>query len=152
MGLETIYNYRHVNDKLATGGQPTVAELGAAAAEGFRRVINLATFDPDRSLPNEAERVRSLGMDYYHIPVDWDNPTDDDFLAFERLLLALPPGKTLIHCAANMRVTTFYALYALKNLGWTEAQADAFRDAAWQDSHYPVWEAFYKRMKAGISA
>ena len=150
MTTQTIYNYRRVDDDLITGGQPTEEQLRAAAAEGFRTVINLATFDPERSLPDEAGLVRSLGMAYHHLPVAWDNPTEDNFVAFERLLQALPPGKTLIHCAANMRVTAIYALYALKYLGWTDDRADAFRASVWEGKHYPVWEAFYSRMKARI--
>ena len=150
MTTTTIHIYRHVDDELITGGQPTEEQLRAAAAEGFRTVINLATIDPERSLPDEAGLVRSLGMAYHHLPVAWDNPTEGDFVSFERLLQALPPGKTLCHCAANMRVTVFYALYALKHLGWTEAGADAFRATVWEESHHPVWEAFYGRMKARI--
>jgi hypothetical protein len=60
----------------------------------------------------------------------------------------LPEGKTLLHCAANYRVTAFYALYALRHLGWSEAQADEFRASIWQGSNYPIWEAFYSRMKS----
>ena len=150
MTTETIYNYRRVNDDLITGGQPTEEQLQSAAAEGFRTVINLATSDPQRSLPDEAGLVHSLGMAYHHIPVAWNDPTEADFDAFERLLQALRPSKTLIHCAANFRVTTFYALYALQHLGWTEPEADAFRASVWQGSHYPVWEAFYHRMKARL--
>ena len=36
---------------------------------------------------------------------------------------AVPDDRTLIHCAANFRVTAFYSLYAMKHLDWTAAQA-----------------------------
>ena len=62
----------------------------------------------------------------------------------------LPPGKTLIHCAANFRVTAFYSLYAEKHLGWSEAQADALRSKIWQGSDYPVWEAFSSTIKTSF--
>ena len=149
MSTETIYNYRKVNGQLITGGQPKEEQIRSAAAEGFRTVINLATINPRYSLADEEGLVRSLGMTYYHIPVDWENPLASDLKAFEKLMQALPEGKTLLHCAANFRVTAFYALYALKHLGWSEAQADEFRASIWQGSHYPVWEAFYSRMKSG---
>jgi protein tyrosine phosphatase (PTP) superfamily phosphohydrolase (DUF442 family) len=90
-------------------------------------------------------------MIYYHIPVDWNNPEERDFEEFEYVMQTLPQGKTLIHCAANFRVTAFYALYALKNLGWSETQADKFRASVWEGSDYPVWEEFYSRMKAKIN-
>ena len=60
-------------------------------------------------------------------------------------------GKTLIHCAANFRVTAFYSLYALRHLGWSESQADAFRASVWQGSDYPIWETFITEMKARIA-
>jgi len=89
-------------------------------------------------------------MIYYHIPVEWENPQDSDFDAFERVMLDLPAGKTLIHCAANFRVTAFYALYAQKHLGWSEAQAEAFRATIWRGSDYPIWERFIAHTRARI--
>jgi len=48
-------------------------------------------------------------------------------------------------------VTAFYALYALKHLGWTAEQAAEFRRTIWQGSDYPVWEAFITRLTAEIT-
>ena len=148
MSTSDIYNYIQVSEQIGTGGQPTEEELRSAAVEGFTTVINLATFDPDHSLKDEAGLVQSLGMAYYPIPVEWSNPKESDFAAFESLLAQIKDRKTLIHCAANFRVTAFYSLYAQRRLGWSAAQADAFRAKIWQGSHYPVWEQFIARMKA----
>lgn len=152
MSSETIYNYIKVNDELITGGQPTAAQLRSLAAEGFTAVVNLATEKPSDLPLTEAGLVRSLGMTYEHIPVEWEDPKESDFETFERTLPGLPPGKTLIHCAANFRVTAFYALYALKHLGWSEEQAEQFRATIWEGSDYPTWEQFIDRMKGKISA
>lgn len=151
MTTQAIYHYLKVNDELITAGQPTEAQLKSAAAEGFRTVINLATINPRYSLKDEAGLVQALGMTYHHIPVEWEHPTEKDFEAFEGVMKQLAPGKTLIHCAANFRVTAFYALYGLKNLGWAEAQAEAFRASMWQGSNFPVWEKFISEMKAKIT-
>ena len=70
------------------------------------------------------------------------------FAAFEQAMGATAGHKTLIHCAANFRVTAFYALYAHKHLGWTAGQAEAFRARIWAGSDYPVWEAFVARKLA----
>ncbi|MCS7059768.1 MAG: protein tyrosine phosphatase family protein [Anaerolineae bacterium] len=148
--IETIYNFIQVHDKLATAGQPTPDELSAAAAAGFDTVINLATERSANALPEEGHLVRSLGMAYIHIPVEWDNPTPEDFTAFEQAMQRSGAGKVLLHCAANFRATAFYALYALKWLGWSEEQAEAFRARIWAGSDYPVWEQFIARMKAQI--
>lgn len=152
MAAEEIYNFIKVSDEIVTAGQPTVEQLRSLAAEGFTTVINLATIDPARSPANEAELVRTQGMTYYHIPVDWENPQDTDFATFAQIMLQLPAGKTLIHCVANYRVTAFYSLYAQKYLGWSAAQADDFRAAIWKDSDYPIWREFVARNQALILA
>jgi protein tyrosine phosphatase (PTP) superfamily phosphohydrolase (DUF442 family) len=151
MSTEEIHNYRRINDQVITGGQPTEEQLKAAADEGFRAVINLAPINPRYSLDDEPGLVRSLGMAYRHIPIDWDSPTPSDFAAFEQVMNELPAEKTLIHCAANFRVTAFYSLYALKHLGWSSDQADELRASIWQGSDYPVWETFIGEMKADIA-
>jgi len=148
LGTEAIYNYRKVDDQIITGGQPTAGQLEAAAAEGFATVINLATINPRYSLEDEAGLVRSLSMTYSHIPVEWERPTEGDFEVFEMVMQELKPGKTLIHCAANFRVTAFYSLYATKHLGWSQERADEFRASIWRGSNYPVWERFIEQMKA----
>lgn len=151
MSTKDIYNFVKVDDQIVTAGQPTEDELKSAATEGFATVINLAPHDSRNALPDEAGLVQSLGMTYHHIPVIWENPKDSDFSTFEQVMRELPPGKTLIHCAANFRVTAFYSLYAQKQLGWSEAQADQFRAAIWKGSNYPIWEKFIAQMKAKLN-
>lgn len=147
MSTADIYNYRRVNDQISTGGQPSEEQLRTAAAEGFKTVINLATINPRYSLEDEAGLVQSLGMAYHHIPVEWEHPQESDFAAFEAVIKQLPASKTLIHCAANFRVTAFYSLYAMKHLGWSETQAAEFRAPIWEGSEYPIWEEFIGDMK-----
>lgn len=143
MSVDEIYNARVVDDRLLTAGQPTEGQLREIAAAGFDTVINLAPHDGRTALPDEAGLVRELGMTYFHLPVAWDNPTDADVAAFEQLMLDLPADShTLLHCAANFRVSAFYGLYAMKHLGWSAEQAEAFRAPIWEGSDYPVWEAF----------
>lgn len=149
MSTQEIYNFRPVNDLLITGGQPTEEQLKSAAAEGITTVINLATLGRT-ALADEAGLVRSLGMTYHHIPVEWDNPKESDFAAFEQVMQHPPLGKTLLHCAANFRVSAFYGLYAMKHLGWSESQADEFRAPIWEGGDYPIWETFIRQMKSKI--
>jgi uncharacterized protein (TIGR01244 family) len=148
----TIYNYRKVDEQLITAGQPREAQLRAAAAEGFKHVINLAPTSSRNALPDEAGVVRSLGMHYHYIPVDWEKPTDADFAEFERAMSAAGGEKTIVHCAANFRASAFYSLYAMKHLGWSAERAQEFRASIWKGSDYPVWEAFIERTQAQIGA
>ena len=151
MSIHEIYNYQKVSDAVMTSGQPTIPQLESAAEEGIVTVINLGLLDQSYSLEDEAGLVRSLGMNYYNIPVEWDHPTEEDYIKFENLINRVPDGRILIHCAANFRVSAFYALYALRNLDWSETQADALMSPIWQGSHYPVWEDFIRRIKSQTS-
>ena len=89
-------------------------------------------------------------MAYYHIPVEWENPQLSDFTAFEQVIEKAGSTKMLIHCAANFRVTAFYGLYAMKHLGWTEAQAEQLRAPVWSGSNYSIWEEFILQVKETI--
>lgn len=150
MSVEEIYNYVKVDDRISTSGQPTEEQLKALSAEGVTNVINLAPTTSRNALADEAGVVQSLGMTYCYIPVAWDNPTESDFATFEKAMEQADTGKTLIHCAANFRVTAFYSLYAQKHLGWTEEQADQFRARIWTGSDFPVWEEFVRKMKTQL--
>ena len=150
MSIQDIFNYLRVSNQLILGGQPTEEQIQAAAAEGVKVVINLATLNRESTLRDEAGLVRSLGMTYHHIPVEWGNPTESDFDAFEKIFREAAKEKTLLHCAANFRVTAFYSLYAMKHLGWSEAQANEFRATIWHESDYPIWEEFIAGIKSKI--
>jgi protein tyrosine phosphatase (PTP) superfamily phosphohydrolase (DUF442 family) len=65
-----------VNDQLITGGQLNQEQLRSAAKEGFTTVINLAPLNPGQSPEDGSGLVRSLGMAYHHIPVDWADPNE----------------------------------------------------------------------------
>jgi protein tyrosine phosphatase (PTP) superfamily phosphohydrolase (DUF442 family) len=148
MSVEAIFNYMPVNDRLSTAGQPTEEQLRDVAAAGFTAIINLAPVNPPYTPADEAGLAQSLGMSYIYIPVDWGDPTDSDFAAFEEAMSRLTGEKVLIHCAANFRVTAFYSLYAQKRLGWSAEQAEAFRARIWAGSDYPLWEKFIARKQA----
>ena len=150
MSTEEIFNYVKVDEHISTAGQPTEDQLRDAAAEGFTAVINLAPVNPPYTPADEAGLARELGLTYIYIPVAWNNPTDADFAAFEQAMSTTAGRRTLIHCAANFRVTAFYTLYAHKHLGWSAAQAEALRDRIWAGSDYPVWEAFVARKRGEI--
>ncbi len=148
MSTRDILNYQAVDDRIITSGQPDETELRAAAAEGFEAVVNLAPHDLERSpVADEAGLVRTLGMEYHHIPVTWNDPHDEDFTAFCRTLDGLQGRSVLIHCFANYRVTAFFSLYALRRLAWTEAQANRFMSIVWVRGEYPVWDAFIDRLR-----
>lgn len=152
MRVEDIYHYQKVDEKISTAGQPSEQQLKAAAAEGFAVVINLAPLDPRYSLADEAGLVPSLGMDYYCIPVAWDQPLESDFTAFSTLLNQLDGKKLLIHCAANYRVTAFFSFYAMQKLGWSAEKASQFRALIWKPGEHPIWQTFIHQMTEKLTA
>lgn len=145
--LAAIYNYRAVDGTLATSGQPTVSQLGAVAANGFKAVVNLALHDDPRySLPDEAGTVRSLGMTYVHIPVQFGAPTEANLLDFFATMDAHRGEKTWVHCAANMRVSAFLGLYRVIRQGWAQERAFALMHDLWQPN--AMWSSFIAEMLA----
>jgi protein tyrosine phosphatase (PTP) superfamily phosphohydrolase (DUF442 family) len=133
LSTESIFNFIRVSESVATGGQPTQAQLEAARAEGVEAVVNLAPHDPlERALPDEMSLVESLGMAYHHIPVDWMMPLKENFTTFVQTMDGLGDRKVLVHCAANYRVSAFYSTYAMKRHGWSAQEADALMAQIWE--------------------
>jgi protein tyrosine phosphatase (PTP) superfamily phosphohydrolase (DUF442 family) len=79
---EGIYNWRRLDDRITTSGQPTGPQLADIQALGVRHVVNLALHTHEKALPDETASVSRLGMTYTHIPVDFQNPTEQDFEKF----------------------------------------------------------------------
>src|SRR6185437_13946584 len=78
-----------------------------------------------KALPDEAASVSRLGMTYIHIPVDFQNPTDDDFDQFCAVIEQLKEVPVHVHCIANYRVSAFFYRYRRDVLGVGEATARA---------------------------
>ena len=148
MSISKIYNFKAVNERILTGGQPSEMQLEAAA--GVQTVINLATMNPRYSLEDEAKSVQDLGMTYVHIPVEWESPQKEDFTAFEAAMQAAEGKKVLVHCAANYRVTAFVSLYGMKHWGWSPAEADALLAHVWKAGQFPVWDALVVELRKEI--
>ena len=143
--VSEIYNYLQIDDTLATSGQPSVEELEAAARDGFEVVINLALHDDPRySLPDEAGTVRSLGMSYVHIPVQFAAPTEGDLVAFFAAMDTHAGRKRLVHCAANKRVTAFVGLYRAIRLNCDVESAFEPMRQVWEPN--ADWEPFIAAM------
>jgi protein tyrosine phosphatase (PTP) superfamily phosphohydrolase (DUF442 family) len=79
---EMIYNWRRLDDRVTTSGQPTEQQLSDIQALGVRHIVNLGLHTHENALPDEAGSVSRLGMTYIHIPVDFQNPTAEDFAKF----------------------------------------------------------------------
>lgn len=131
MPVESMKNFVLLDDRIGSAGQPTEDELREAAASGYGAVVNLGLLDPRYCLPDEAGLVRSLGLDYRHIPVPFDAPGVGHVRAFVAAMDEIGDAKVLVHCAMNYRASAFLAVYGELRLGWTRQQADAHARSLW---------------------
>jgi uncharacterized protein (TIGR01244 family) len=139
----TIYNWRRLDDRITTSGQPTEQQLADIHALGVRHIVNLGLHSHEKALPDEAASVSRLGMTYIHIPVDFQNPTDRDFEQFCSAMEQLNEVPVHVHCIANYRVSAFFYRYRRDVLGTDEAQARADMEEIWHPEG--VWAAFANR-------
>ena len=142
MTLEEIYNFLPLTDTLLSSGMPTADQMTEVSSAGVQVVINLALPTSERALPNEADLVRSLGMKYVGIPVEWDKPTRANLDDFMNAMDANKGSKLLVHCQANYRATGFITLYRILRLGWEQATALEDLHRIWDPGDYPVWQKF----------
>jgi uncharacterized protein (TIGR01244 family) len=140
---ETIYNWRRLDGRITTSGQPTEAEFADIHALGVRHIVNLGLHTHEKALPDEAGSVGRLGMTYIHIPVDFQNPTDQDFEKFCSVMEQLKDVPVHVHCIANARVSAFFYRYRRDVLGMDEGRARVDMEKVWRPKG--VWAEFVKR-------
>ena len=138
--LSEIYNFRAIGRRLGTAGQPTEEQFRAVREAGYEAVINLALPTSDNAIAHEGSVVTALGMAYVHLPVDFKNPTGQDFQSFCGVMQAFENRRVLVHCAANMRVSAFMFLYRVLYQRVSRAEAEADLQAIWQPD--AVWSRF----------
>jgi protein tyrosine phosphatase (PTP) superfamily phosphohydrolase (DUF442 family) len=143
--IREIRNHVALSDRLATGGQPTEKQLRLLAQAGFEVVINLGLMDPRYCLADEAGLVRSLGMAYHHIPVEFQAPQWSDFQQFLELMDRSKGKKVFAHCSANYRVSCFIALYGQARLGWSPEQGWAHIGLVWEPNE--TWTRFIEAFR-----
>jgi protein tyrosine phosphatase (PTP) superfamily phosphohydrolase (DUF442 family) len=146
MPIDDIKNFIAVSDRLGTAGQPSEPQLRDVADAGFEVVVNLGLLDPRYCLADEAGTVAALGLDYHHIPVDFNAPQPADLERFFQVMDAARDKKVFVHCAANYRVSSFVALYGEARLGWSPADADAHIRRIWEPN--PTWVEFIAAARA----
>ncbi|MEM7716757.1 MAG: protein tyrosine phosphatase family protein [Cyanobacteria bacterium P01_A01_bin.68] len=143
--LENIYNYLKISDKIATAGQPSVEQFSHIKEAGYQVVINLALKDSSNALRNEKEIVETGGMQYIHIPVIWENPTEDKLQEFIQVMKTNVDKKVFVHCAANKRVSAFIYLYRRSQESIDEEIAKKDLDKIWVPNE--IWQQFIQEVE-----
>ena len=130
--LPHILNWRRVDDRITTSGQPTEEQLADIGNLGVTHVINLGPHHNTGALEDEGASVAALGMEYIYIPVEFEAPTDADFASFCDALERLPDTQIHVHCIYNARVSAFFYRDAKTGQGLSEADAFALMDGIWK--------------------
>lgn len=141
--LDTIYNFAKVSEQLGTAGQPKAEQFPMIKEAGYQVIINLASGKTEEDVQEEPEIVADLGLDYHHLPIDWEQPTSDDIEKFFALMNANKDKQVFVHCIANYRVSGFVMLHRVIQQDVPLADAKAFKDTVWNPEHvFPVWDEF----------
>lgn len=136
-----VYNHVQVDERISTSGVVTAEVIEQIAREGYSGLINLLPDASPHALKDEAGQARAKALAYEHIPVDFAAPTRADYVEFERALDAFDPRQRVyVHCAANMRVSVFMAIYGVRRMGWSAERAALHVAEVWEPN--PVWRTF----------
>jgi protein tyrosine phosphatase (PTP) superfamily phosphohydrolase (DUF442 family) len=142
VSVEQAFNYRKMSEAICTSGLLSETQISALRDEGYECVINLLPNDSEYALTGEKELVEEQGLLYTYIPVDFSAPHKSDYLKFEESMKALHGSRLMVHCAANYRVSAFYAIYAYKHLGWSAAEAHEHIASVWNPAEHHPWHLF----------
>lgn len=137
--LDNSYNFRIASDRVSTSGIVPAGALAQLSDEGVTAVINLLPSDSEHAVENEAALVTAQGLTYIHLPVDWNEPTAADFNQFSDAMAELSGKRIHVHCAANFRVSGFYAVWAEQQGLWNRSQANDFIADVWDPTEHPQW-------------
>ncbi len=138
--LEDIYNFLKLSDSVATAGQPTKEQFPAISKSGYQVVVNLALPESLNALPDEQAIVEAQGIEYFHIPVIWENPTLEDIKNFFTVMETNVDKNVFVHCAANMRVSAFMYLYRLIHEHISDEDAKRDLHQIWVPNE--IWQKF----------
>ena len=153
IGLFELVNYFEYSPRLASSGQPTRDQLPALRDADLEAVINLAPANEIAAYGNEGKLVNALGMEYVHIPVDWEKPTPANLEAFFEAMQRLQHKRVLVHCYQNSRASAFVYLWRTQQAGHNEGEAFAtlVEIWSWNDGYelenVAVWSRFVKQAR-----
>lgn len=144
--LQKLRNFRRFDALTAGSGQPTEEQFREVAASGVRCVINLALPTSTYALPDERSVVTALGMEYVHLPVNFEQPGVDDYRKFEAEMDRRRGQCLLVHCAMNFRVSAFMAVYRVRRAGVDRKQALQDMRSVWEPD--PAWRQLIETLLA----
>ena len=136
--MEVIKNFIQLTDNFGTAGQPTEKQFKLVAESGYKHVINLGMPDHPHAVADEGKLVSELGMNYIHIPVQFDNPSKEQVKLFCNIMSLIRTERVFIHCIMNYRVSAFMYHYLSKVEKLSDKDSKSIMFNYWELD--PVWE------------
>ena len=116
---------------LTSSAQPSAEYLKKAKKLGYEVVINLAPPEYKEAVEKEGAILAAQGITYLNIPVDFNNPTPENFNLFTTVMKTMERRKVLVHCQVNLRGSSFTFLYRVISEGAEMDEARAKLNSVW---------------------
>jgi protein tyrosine phosphatase (PTP) superfamily phosphohydrolase (DUF442 family) len=104
-------NRVEISPLLTTSGQPSEKMLQSLRLFGYEAVIFLVPSGIEGNVENEAAILKQQGIEFVHIPIKFDEPTEAHYTAFAAAMARLAKKKVLVHCEVNLRASSMVFLY-----------------------------------------
>lgn len=131
---------------LTSSAQPDAAYLKRAKALGYDIVINLAPPEYKEAVEAEGALLAAQGVAYLNIPVNFSNPTAEDFRLFSDVMKSVQKKNVLVHCQVNLRGSSFTFLYRVIHEGAADDEARGKLNSVWAPN--PTWKKFIESVLA----
>ncbi|NUG24073.1 protein tyrosine phosphatase family protein [Acinetobacter lactucae] len=110
--LSQIPAFSIIHEHLFSSAQPSVEQLKLIKEYGCSTVINLALTNAPNHLENEDRICLDLGLNYIHIPIDWETPSAEQCLLVLDLIDHLVQNEIIwVHCSKNDRSSCLMYVY-----------------------------------------
>ncbi len=105
-----------ISPSLITSGQPSPQAISGLGALGVQAVVYLAPSTVPDAVKNEPELLQRQGIEFIHIPIPFDAPKEEHFVAVSEALVRLKDKRVLVHCQVNLRASTMVFLHRVITL------------------------------------
>jgi len=110
--LSQIPAFSIIHEHLFSSAQPSAEQLKLIKEYGCSTVINLALSNAPNRIENEDRICLDLGLNYIHIPIDWETPSAEQCLLVLDLIDHLVQNEIVwIHCTKNDRSSCLMYVY-----------------------------------------
>lgn len=116
--------YVRIDDRVATGGQPTSEVMSELHRAGVGTIVSLRTAE-EHDLAAEKAEVEGLGMRFVSIPVPGLDFGVAEVEAVRAVAREGDGGPLLIHCASGNRVGALWMIHRVLDDDWKVDPAEA---------------------------